>query len=200
MITAGRSLTDGASPGATGCYTAVMDRLTIFRCCRAVGAAALLVLGAPGAVAVTVHTWIDEAGVRHYADAPPGDNGATEAFEIADTGPVADAATDYYSVTNQWARVRAEREAAAARRAEVAAARAAREPAWAPPIVVEQRGGWPLPYGGFYGLPYPGPEHAPRRRDRGAADRAAYRVEPGRPTFVPTPTPAWPRERGWHPR
>jgi hypothetical protein len=177
-----------------------MERLTRFRLCCMAGvlATVLLVLGAPGAAAVTVHTWGDEAGVRHYADAPPANAAGTEAFEIADTGPLADAATDYYSVTNQWARVRAEREASAARRAEAAAARTARAPAWAPPIVVEQRGGWPLPYGGYYGLPYPGPGQAHRGHGRG--ERAAQLARPGGPAFVPAPTPAWPRERGWHPR
>ena len=55
--------------------------------------AALMALGSAGAAAVTVHTWIDEAGVRHYADAPPAAASNTEVFEIADSGPVADAAT-----------------------------------------------------------------------------------------------------------
>lgn len=180
-----------------GCYTAGMRMDDSSRGGRVTGVlvAALMALGSAGAAAVTVHTWIDEAGVRHYADAPPAAASNTEVFEIADSGPVADAATDYYSVTNQWARVRAEREAAAEQRVRTAAARAAREPAWAPPIVIEQRGGWGVPYGGYYGTPYRG--HAGRRHGGAGRDRDTTVARRRGGAFVPTPTPSWPRERGW---
>ena len=116
----------------TDCYTADMSRIPTARTNgrRWCLVAALALLAAAESAAVTVHTWVDAAGVRHYADQPPAAASDVEAFEIVDSAPLADAAADYYSVTNQWARVRAEREAAQARRAEIAAARAAQAPAW----------------------------------------------------------------------
>ena len=68
------------------------------------------VLAAPVG-AVTVHTWVDEQGVTHFADAPPG--GAQPSNEVeVDEGPTKGRAEDdYYSIVNQWQRLRAEREA-----------------------------------------------------------------------------------------
>jgi hypothetical protein len=63
--------------------------------------------------AVTVHTWIDADGVRHFADAPPADANARESSELSVDGGDAPAPGqgDYYSIANQWQRLRAEREA-----------------------------------------------------------------------------------------
>ena len=62
--------------------------------------------------AVTVHTWVDDDGVRHYADAPPSTAKAeSAAIELDDRRITdSDAEDDFYSINNQWARVRAERE------------------------------------------------------------------------------------------
>ena len=60
---------------------------------------------------IIVHTWIDEQGVRHFADALPSSN--TDTAQLVLYEPDSDAAgvDDYYSIVNQWSRMRDEREA-----------------------------------------------------------------------------------------
>jgi hypothetical protein len=75
----------------------------------------LLLLGSISlpAAATAVHSWVDADGVTHFSDAPPA-GGAVEVttVELAeDFGPATDPAADYYSIANQWKRMRDEREA-----------------------------------------------------------------------------------------
>ena len=158
--------------------------------------------------AVTIHTWVDEAGVRHYADAPPAAaSDDSQAFEI-ETAPAADAESDYYSIANQWERLRAEREVEEAQRLErerlrreSALAEQAREQRDAvDDDVVRGVAPWGVvPYGGVYRPGFnPGYGHDGRRpygRRSFPIDRDAYVREKRRNDFLPAPTPRWPRER-----
>ena len=119
---------------------------------------ALLVLLAThaNAGAVTVHTWIDGDGVRHYSDAPPASATADlERFVIADTPASATASDeDYYSIVNQWQRMREERDESKAHRLERerirSEERVAKAAARADEARYNSRG-----YGGYYPrLPY----------------------------------------------
>ena len=132
-----------------------------------------LVAAAPGAGAATVHTWVDEDGVRHFSDAPPGEAATpSELIEIRHTAPAQRAEDDPNSIVNQWARAREERlererlnlerrearRAAAQTAAEIAALQ--REPELddrnrAPAFVLPyptRRLGYGLGYGQGYGL------------------------------------------------
>ena len=78
---------------------------------------------------VTVHTWMDGDGVRHFSDAPPTDTAAdTAQFEIAEMSANAREGDDYYSISNQWKRIREERLARETLRVERARARAEAAP------------------------------------------------------------------------
>lgn len=62
----------------------------------------------------TVYTWVDGDGVTHFSDAPPGKAGATpgdvETMAMPEGFPdTADAGEDYYSIANQWRRMKEER-------------------------------------------------------------------------------------------
>ncbi|MGR8919705.1 MAG: DUF4124 domain-containing protein [Gammaproteobacteria bacterium] len=170
--------------------------------------AMLLTLLACPASAVTVHTWVDENGVRHFSDTPPAGVTVTEQFELDE--PAADAPApeaDYYSITNQWERLREEREADAARSIERARVRAEQRAAATPPVVQEiyPGGGFGgvLPYAGFpygpnvYGHPYygarPRPHHGEGHADR--SRRQDYVAEKRRRGFSPTPLPPFPSQR-----
>jgi len=162
--------------------------------------------------AVTIHTWVDEAGVRHYADAPPAASSEdSQAFEI-ETGPAADAEADYYSIANQWERLRAEREADEAQRLErerlrrerALAAQAREQRDAAADDAVRGVAPWGVvPYGGVHRPGFgpgfnPGYGHDGRRpygRRPFPIDRDAYVREKRRNDFLPAPTPRWPRER-----
>jgi len=63
------------------------------------------------AAATTVLRWVDADGVTHFSDTPPVDNAevVTE-LEFRDSLPTV-AEDDYYSIANQWNRMREEREA-----------------------------------------------------------------------------------------
>jgi len=138
--------------------------------------------------AVTVHTWVDADGVRHFADAPPAGAAAASASEITlDVGEgLAPGDADYYSISNQWQRLRAERDAQNAidlERRRIDAAQAEEAP---PPLAED------VPrsvfYPGYYGLPPRLGPHYPRPVDE--------RGPPSpRNAFVNTPAPPWPRER-----
>ncbi len=63
-----------------------------------------------------VYTWIDDDGVTHFSDAPPGKAGATlgdvESMTMPDGFPEpTDAGENYYSIANQWQRMQEERAA-----------------------------------------------------------------------------------------
>ncbi len=64
------------------------------------------------APAATVHRWVDEHGVTHFSDAPPAENVSdVKTLELSDDYPDAvDTRTNYYSIANQWERMRVERE------------------------------------------------------------------------------------------
>ena len=87
-----------------------INRSALVACATALAA---LAFGAT-APAATIHTWVDEDGVRHFSDVAPDDNNDSERFDIKNV-PAADPASDYYSIANQWARIRDERAAAAQR-------------------------------------------------------------------------------------
>lgn len=137
--------------------------------------------------AVTVHTWIDSDGVRHFADKPPTDQSASSEISVAEGAPVAGAAADYYSIGNQWQRLRAEREAQAAtelerERLELERGEQAAAP---PPAYTPTRS--PL-YRPYYGSPplYPWPDPM-MGEERGPPS--------SRNAFVNKAPPLWPRQR-----
>lgn len=152
-----------------------------------------LAFGTAGAV--TVHTWVDEAGVRHFADAPPAAaDTQSETLVLADLAPPdGTAAEDPYSIVNQWQRVRAEREArdaASLERERLRAAQRDARAAAAPEPPVRSYGGYPL----FlpYGLPHAGRHHA---RPRGFRAPPGGRIGERRRSVVHVPPPEWPRQR-----
>ena len=63
-------------------------------------------------VAVTVHTWKDENGVTHFSDepAPQGVKSNTVEFDKIDSAQKLQT-EDFYSIANQWRRLKAERDA-----------------------------------------------------------------------------------------
>lgn len=146
--------------------------------------AASLCWSAMAGAAVTVHTWRDAQGVRHFADKPPAEPGTTDAAEITlDTGAALDPSDlDYYSIAQQWQRLRAERDAQNALELEKRRIDAGSDNTPAP--VAAQ-----LPhsvfYPSFYGLPgRPGPLPSPAGGERGpSSPRNAY---------VNAPVPPWP--------
>ncbi len=146
-------------------------------------------------LAVTVHTWLDEHGVRHYADAPPAAGEASEQIEFAAADlAVNDAGEDYYSITNQWQRLRAEREAEAEQALARQRLRAEQRQAatdYPPP---SNRGGYLpfLPYGAGYGFDR---RHGYGRSPAQSSDRGAHLDHRRRHGFAPTPAPLWPRQR-----
>lgn len=80
--------------------------------------AGIFVLGQlllPAAAADGVaYRWVDENGVTHFSDAPPpaesAPQGGVESITLAQDYPApADPAADYYSIANQWRRLREER-------------------------------------------------------------------------------------------
>ncbi|MGR8950609.1 MAG: DUF4124 domain-containing protein [Gammaproteobacteria bacterium] len=72
---------------------------------------------ANNAVSVTVHTWKDADGVTHFSDAPSptGIESETLNFDALEDKKKQDV-DDFYSIANQWQRLRAERDAARALR------------------------------------------------------------------------------------
>ncbi len=60
--------------------------------------------------AASVHKWVDENGVTHYSDQAPAQHVAqVDEIEISNVYSQSNAQDDYYSVSNQWARMHAER-------------------------------------------------------------------------------------------
>lgn len=145
---------------------------------------------------VTVHRWVDESGVTHFSDLPPGDETRATVLDIdvgTDRGPD-DPTEDYYSVANQWRRLAAERDAREARRLERRyvdnLARAA-----APTPSREARhdgvaGPFAVPLGPSFGYPGLGPGIGPVPHDGDGRPRrrAPVVVDPPRSRFsVPGP-------------
>ena len=65
-----------------------------------------------GSVAHTasVHKWVDDNGVTHYSDQAPNSGVyAAKHIEVSNIYVTSDNQDNYYSVTNQWARMREER-------------------------------------------------------------------------------------------
>ncbi|MBX9605344.1 MAG: DUF4124 domain-containing protein [Gammaproteobacteria bacterium] len=141
--------------------------------------------------AVTVHTWVDEQGVTHFADAPPG--GAQPSNEVeVDEGPMdARAEDDYYSIVNQWQRLRAEREAqdALALERDRLDAERAPSPPVAPTPAPEDDPMFLSPYYGFGAGRYPGHHHHPPPLE----DYSGPPSPPG--SFVNIKPPTWPSRR-----
>jgi len=89
--------------------------------------------------AASIHKWVDEHGVTHYSDQLPknisetlSDNNAVEQIDVLstyrNTGKNFDKQDNYYSVTNQWARMREERLARKQLQLEKAKQKAAQKP------------------------------------------------------------------------
>ena len=132
------------------------------------------------APAATVHRWVDEHGVTHFSDAPPaGVANDVKTLELSEDFPTApDTRTNYYSIANQWERMREERdentrvELEKARiRAEKAAAVAYSEPAAEP----QERRYYPIYFppavnrGRAHGQPYNDVDDRSRRAPYGRA-------------------------------
>ena len=70
------------------------------------------VLLPPAAADNVAYRWVDQEGVTHFSDTPPpADNTSrpgVESIALADFPAVADPAADYYSIVNQWKRLREE--------------------------------------------------------------------------------------------
>lgn len=160
-----------------------------------------------GIFALTVHTWLDAEGIRHYADAPPAAAVAeSERIELAD--PLQgdeDAAADYYSISNQWARLRDERDASDARALErkklLVEQRQLQSESRSPPQDAYRNGGYrgyapyyPGQYGG-YGQGGYGQGFGARSGGGGHVDRARHISERRHRGFSPTPVPVWPHLR-----
>ncbi len=151
--------------------------------------------------AVTVHTWVDEAGVRHYADAPPSAPEADSiAIELADTSTPADVREDYYSIVNQWQRLREERAASDALALERARLRAAAQADAAREVVVYATA--PRHYGAYpLYLPYAAVQrhghHGHHRHHPHEGNRDGRRgdVAQRRSSVVHATPPEWPRQR-----
>ncbi|MEM7469113.1 MAG: DUF4124 domain-containing protein [Pseudomonadota bacterium] len=94
-------------------------------CCRIILTSLFAVVCSQGALAVTVHTWKDENGVTHFSDEPSPAGVASDTIEFsALDNKSQDATQNYYSIANQWERLKAERDATNQRRAEKAKLRA----------------------------------------------------------------------------
>jgi Domain of unknown function (DUF4124) len=167
------------------------------------------------AAATVIHRWVDDEGVTHFSDAPPaGGEVDVATIELDDDFPtVADANADYYSIANQWKRMREERDAKdrlklekARIRVDESAAAVYTEP---PPGDETYYGGYPLyglPYGNGYGHARPRATHRdgrPKPADRryhvkaGAGHIAGGAGRPPNPTH-PTVGPGGGRRPAGH--
>ncbi len=57
----------------------------------------------------SVHTWVDAHGVTHFSDTPPTDESQVEVIHMQDFDAASASGNDYYSISNQWQRLREER-------------------------------------------------------------------------------------------
>lgn len=99
------------------------------------------------AMAGEVHKWVDENGITHYSDkAPKSDIEEVTLIEIpASYSTQSDNQNDYYSITNQWMRIREERLAMEKIKLEKAKQKASQQAA-APQIVYLNDPGYSGPY------------------------------------------------------
>ncbi len=135
--------------------------------------------------AVTVHTWIDSNGVRHFADGPPADQVPSNEIVINDSAPSNAPGGDYYSIDNQWQRLRAEGEARDALALERQRIEEANRDDYAP-LPPPPEPARPNYYPNFYGFPLP----------YGAPYISEERGPPSpRNAFVNKTPPLWPRQR-----
>ena len=176
-------------------WSSGLDRSIRRRWCTFLALALFLSIAA-NVGAVTVHTWLDGDGIRHYADAPPVSADArSEQFVIAVTpASGTDSEDDYYSIVNQWQRMREERDESNALklereriRAEERAAKAAAE-ADSARYNARGYGGYPYVLNGF-GRPF---GHA---GGRGFGGHGHGFGGTRRNAFVHTKPPVWPRLR-----
>lgn len=92
----------------------------------------------------SVHKWVDAQGVTHYSDQMPEENQntvkqvAVTKIDVSDEYNVADNQQDYYSVTNQWARMREERIARKQIQLEKAKIKTAQQPAVPQVVYINQ--------------------------------------------------------------
>jgi len=82
-----------------------------------------------------VHQWVDADGVTHFSDQLPATaDVVVETSEFPNEYPqIADVSSDYYSIANQWQRMKQEREDEEKLKIERAKARAALQQAQQPP-------------------------------------------------------------------
>lgn len=151
---------------------------------------------------VTVHTWIDEQGVRHFADAPPSSNIDTAQLVLYEPDPDVAGVDDYYSIVNQWSRMRDERAARdelSLERERLRLERAQKSEHTTPVYADYPRpvvGGF-VPYGygrriGFGDQGYGRSGHGPGSGD---IPRDVYLQDRRKRGFTPSGTPTWPRQR-----
>jgi hypothetical protein len=85
--------------------------------------------------AASVHKWVDEQGITHYSDQlPETTTNNVQLLDVSNTHSNSEDYGDYYSVTNQWARMREERLERKQSQLEKAKQKAAQQPA-SPQIV-----------------------------------------------------------------
>jgi hypothetical protein len=75
---------------------------------------AVFQLLSPAAAGDVVYRWVDEDGITHFSDSPPAARttaqGDVESIALPENLPAAvNPAEDYYSIVNQWKRMREER-------------------------------------------------------------------------------------------
>lgn len=102
--------------------------------------AAALCVASASVLAATVHSWVDAEGVTHFSDAAPAGAAVnSQTLEINDEFPApANAESDYYSIANQWSRLRAERDAKTKLALEKSRLRAERKAAQAAATAAQQ--------------------------------------------------------------
>jgi Domain of unknown function (DUF4124) len=135
--------------------------------------------------AVTVHTWVDSEGVRHFADGPPADQAPSNEILLKDSVPGYGQDDDYYSIDKQWQRLRAEGEARDALDLERERVEQANRDYYPPPAP-EPAPARPNYFPNFYA--YPLPYGAPYLSDE-------YGPPSPRNAFVNKTPPVWPRNR-----
>ena len=109
---------------ASGCFRQAAGRLKLSRQMQVTcymqlrplmfGIFAASQLLSPAVADDVVYRWVDEGGVTHFSDSPPAaqnaPQGGVESLSLPDNFPVAaNPADDYYSIINQWKRMREER-------------------------------------------------------------------------------------------
>ncbi|MEM7542891.1 MAG: DUF4124 domain-containing protein [Pseudomonadota bacterium] len=114
----------------------------------------LLMLGGMSASADTVYQWIDADGVVHFSDEAPLEADIDFASrEILNSADAVDQSDDYYSITNQWERLRQERLDKEALSLERRKLRAIEKSSQDEPLVQQPTEGRTA--GRFYGYRYP---------------------------------------------